>query len=61
MRELEKPVAQVFRRLRLQRFLGTLVWTLALALLVEPTQAVLAEHRRARELVAAARAPAPPA
>ncbi|QEH36769.1 hypothetical protein OJF2_53540 [Aquisphaera giovannonii] len=32
MRELEKPVAQVFRRLRLQRFVATFVWTLALAL-----------------------------
>jgi hypothetical protein len=32
MRELEKPVARVFRRLRYQRFLTTLVWAWALAL-----------------------------
>jgi hypothetical protein len=32
MRELEKPVARVFRRLRYQRFLSTLVWSLAIAL-----------------------------
>jgi hypothetical protein len=32
MRELEKPVARVFRRLRYQRFLTTLVWSLAIAL-----------------------------
>lgn len=34
MRELEKPVAQVFRRLRFQRFLAVLVWALAAGLLV---------------------------
>lgn len=34
MRELEKPVAQVFRRLRFQRFVSVLVWTLAACLLV---------------------------
>ncbi len=34
MRELEKPVAQVFRRLRFQRFVSVLVWTLAASLLV---------------------------
>jgi len=34
MRELEKPVARVFRRLRYQRFLSTLVWSLAIALAV---------------------------
>ncbi len=34
MRELEKPVARVFRRLRYQRFLLTLVWSLAIALVV---------------------------
>jgi hypothetical protein len=32
MRELEKPVARVFRRLRFQRFLATLVWSWAIAL-----------------------------
>ncbi len=32
MRELEKPVARVFRRLRLQRFVSALVWVLAIAL-----------------------------
>ncbi len=32
MRELEKPVARVFRRLRYQRFLTTLVWSWAIAL-----------------------------
>jgi len=32
MRELEKPVARVFRRLRYQRFLTTLVWSWAVAL-----------------------------
>lgn len=32
MRELEKPVARVFRRLRVQRFLGSLVWALAIGL-----------------------------
>jgi hypothetical protein len=32
MRELEKPVARVFRRLRYQRFLATLVWSWAVAL-----------------------------
>lgn len=35
------------------------VEAVALARLVEPTQEVVAEHRRARELVAAARTPAP--
>jgi hypothetical protein len=34
MRELEKPVARVFRRLRFQRFLAALVWTLSIALAV---------------------------
>lgn len=34
MRELEKPVARVFRRLRLQRFVSSLVWVLAIALLL---------------------------
>lgn len=34
MRELEKPVARVFRRLRVQRFLATLVWTWSIALAV---------------------------
>ncbi len=34
MRELEKPVARVFRRLRFQRFLAALVWSWALALAV---------------------------
>jgi hypothetical protein len=34
MRELEKPVARVFRRLRFQRFLAALVWTWTLALAV---------------------------
>ncbi|WP_165230314.1 hypothetical protein [Aquisphaera insulae] len=34
MRELEKPVAQVFRRLRLQRFLASFVWTLTAALVL---------------------------
>ncbi len=32
MRELEKPVARVFRRLRLQRFLTALVWSWSIAL-----------------------------
>jgi hypothetical protein len=32
MRELEKPVARVFRRLRFQRFVTSLVWALAVAL-----------------------------
>jgi len=32
MRELEKPVARVYRRLRYQRFLATLVWSWATAL-----------------------------
>jgi len=32
MRELEKPVARVFRRLRYQRFLTTLVWSWAITL-----------------------------
>jgi hypothetical protein len=34
MRELEKPVARVFRRLRYQRFLTTLVWTCAIGLVI---------------------------
>ena len=34
MRELEKPVARVFRRLRYQRFLTTLVWACATGLVV---------------------------
>ena len=34
MRELEKPVARVFRRLRFQRFMTTLVWTWAIALFI---------------------------
>src|SRR5208282_1593415 len=34
MRELEKPVARVFRRLRLQRFVSSLVWVLAVGLLL---------------------------
>ena len=34
MRELEKPVAQVFRRLRFQRFMSAFVWALAAGLLV---------------------------
>ena len=34
MRELEKPVARVFRRLRYQRFLSALVWSLAMALAI---------------------------
>ena len=34
MRELERPVARVFRRLRYQRFLSALVWSTALALAV---------------------------
>ena len=34
MGELEKPVARVFRRLRFQRFLTTLVWSLSIALAV---------------------------
>ncbi len=32
MRELERPVARVFRRLRYQRFMTTLVWSWAVAL-----------------------------
>ena len=32
MRELEKPVARVFRRLRLQRFVSSLLWVLAITL-----------------------------
>jgi hypothetical protein len=32
MRELEKPVGRVFRRLRFQRFVGVLVWALASSL-----------------------------
>ncbi|HKM55108.1 MAG TPA: hypothetical protein VJY33_16985 [Isosphaeraceae bacterium] len=34
MRELEKPVTRVLRRLRFQRFVTTLVWTMALTLLL---------------------------
>jgi len=34
MRELEKAVARVFRRLRYQRFLTTLVWSWAIALII---------------------------
>ena len=34
MRELERPVARVFRRLRYQRFLAALVWSTALSLAV---------------------------
>ena len=34
MGELEKPVARVFRRLRFQRFLTTLVWSWSIALAV---------------------------
>jgi hypothetical protein len=34
MRELERPVARVFRRLRYQRFLSTLVWSWALTLAI---------------------------
>jgi hypothetical protein len=34
MRELEKPVARVFRRLRYQRFVTTLVWSWAIALFI---------------------------
>jgi hypothetical protein len=34
MRELDKPVSRVFRRLRFQRFVTTLVWSLAIALLL---------------------------
>ena len=34
MRELEKPVARVFRRLRVQRFLATLVWSWSIALAI---------------------------
>ena len=34
MRELEKPVARVFRRLRYQRFLAALVWSWAIALAI---------------------------
>jgi hypothetical protein len=34
MRELEKPVARVFRRLRTQRFLSALVWSWAIALVL---------------------------
>ena len=29
MRELEKPIGRVFRRLRAQRFLSAIVWSLA--------------------------------
>ena len=34
VRELEKPVARVFRRLRYQRFVTTLVWSWAFALVI---------------------------
>src|ERR1700722_7487570 len=34
MRELEKPGARVFRRLRYQRFVTTLVWSWAIALFI---------------------------
>src|SRR5262249_61013105 len=34
MRELEKPVARVFRRMRSQRFLTTLVWSWAIGLIL---------------------------
>ena len=34
MRELEKPVVRVFRRLRYQRFLTALVWTCAIGLVI---------------------------
>ncbi len=34
MRELEKPVARVFRRLRYQRFLAALVWSWAIGLAI---------------------------
>jgi hypothetical protein len=34
MRELERPVARVFRRLRVQRFVTTLVWSWAIALFI---------------------------
>lgn len=34
MRELERPVARVFRRLRYQRFLSTLVWAWAISLAI---------------------------
>jgi myosin heavy subunit len=34
MRELEKPVARVFRRLRYQRFVTTLVWSFAVGLVI---------------------------
>ncbi len=34
LQELEKPVARVFRRLRYQRFLTTLVWSCAFALVI---------------------------
>ena len=34
MRELERPVARVFRRLRYQRFLSTLVWSWAMTLAI---------------------------
>jgi hypothetical protein len=37
MRELEKPVARVFRRLRFQRFVTTLVWSSAIALAIVAT------------------------
>jgi len=34
MRELERPVARVFRRLRYQRFLTALFWSWAMALAI---------------------------
>src|SRR5262249_56585818 len=34
MRELQKPVARVFRRLRGQRFLAALVWSWAIGLAI---------------------------
>ena len=34
MRELERPVARVFRRMRYQRFLSTLVWAWAMTLAI---------------------------
>ena len=34
MRELEKPVSRVFRRLRFQRFVTTLIWSLAITFLL---------------------------
>ena len=37
MRELEKPVGRVFRRLRFQRFVTTLVWSWAISLFIVAT------------------------